>query len=192
MIHSSVMFCIQCAFESFECFGVSKKMVVWKLGSSTMFENYVGRKWSVGTSIMVERRKTLGNWESWLWLKVEKPNVYITFVYCRCTRCTESQFPCNWCIKNHKCVYQRDDCGPQEKLVNGRMVVSEFTIQKFHDSKILRFTNPSFTNFRLINGRFTKLRLTGFVASKDLPMIIFTLDYTLFFVEKKEIWGRTL
>ncbi|XP_064633300.1 plexin-A4-like isoform X2 [Lineus longissimus] len=41
-------------------------------------------------------------------------------VHTSCTSCTQSDYPCNWCIQNHRCVYHREVCGKGEVLVTGK------------------------------------------------------------------------
>ena len=42
-------------------------------------------------------------------------------VYCSCTECTQSDFPCTWCVGAHKCTHDRESCG-NDVLVTGQNV----------------------------------------------------------------------
>lgn len=43
------------------------------------------------------------------------------FSISRCSDCTDSAYPCTWCVRSHKCTHDRETCG-SDILVTGRNV----------------------------------------------------------------------
>jgi len=42
-------------------------------------------------------------------------------LHAECTGCTESEFPCTWCVSHHSCTFNREDC-LNDVLITGRNV----------------------------------------------------------------------
>lgn len=55
-------------------------------------------------------------------------------VWHRCSRCTESSFPCTWCVSRHRCSNNREEC-QSDTLITGRRVSDRVLVKWSSDDK---------------------------------------------------------